>query len=272
MLDEKGLIRYSRQLILKEVGASGQEKLLRSKVLVVGAGGLGSPALYYLAAAGVGILGVADFDVVGISNLQRQILYTTGELNRRKADVAAEKLESLNPDVKVVKYPLRMNSDNIEEIISSYDVIVDATDNFTARYLVSDCCHFKGKPLVEGAVLGFAGTLMTIVPGKTPCYRCLYPVPPEEGAVPTCSETGIMGMVAGTIGTMQALEAVKLLLGIGETLSGRMLFYDGLSMSVNEVVVERNKNCPLCGENPTITELEEYEMNYCAAKVKDVEI
>jgi molybdopterin-synthase adenylyltransferase len=254
MLDENGALRYSRQLLLKEVGTAGQEKLLNSKVLVVGAGGLGSPVSYYLAAAGIGTLGIVDFDVIGISNLNRQILYTSGEINLKKVDIAEEKLKKLNPEVNIVKYPLRLKKENIEDIVDWYDVVIDATDNFTTRYLVSDCCYFKGKPLVEGAVLGFGGTLMTIIPNKSPCYRCLYPVPPEEEAVPR-----IMGMVAGTIGTMQAMEAVKVLLGIGETLSGRILFYNGLSMSINEIKLERNKNCPLCGEHPTIKKLEQYE-------------
>lgn len=272
MLDKNWVLRYSRQLILKEIGVEGQEKLIKSKVLVIGAGGLGSPALYYIAAAGVGKIGVADFDTVGISNLQRQILFSTDDLQKRKVDIAEEKLRKLNPDVSVAKYPYRVDINNIEDIISEYDVVIDATDNFTARYLVSDCCHLNGKPLIEGAVIGFTGILMTIIPGKTPCYRCLYPVPPKEGAVPTCSDIGIMGMVTGTIGSLQALEAVKVILGIGETLSGRVLFFDGLDMSFREMKLEKNKNCPLCGENPSIKELVQYEMNYCANKVKNMDV
>lgn len=270
MLDENQILRYSRQLILKEVGTEGQEKLLNSKVLVIGAGGLGSPVLYYLAAAGVGTIGAADFDVVGISNLQRQILYSTDECRKRKVDIAEEKLKKLNPDVKIIKYPCRVDINNIEDMIEDYDVVIDATDNFTARYLVSDCCHLNKKPLVEGAVIGFTGILMTIIPDKTPCYRCLYPVPPKEGDVPTCSDIGVMGMITGTIGSLQALEAVKLILGIGETMSGRVLFFDGLDMTFREMKLEKNKNCQLCGENASIKELSQYEMNYCATKVKNL--
>lgn len=269
MLDENGVLRYSRQIILKEVGMEGQEKLLKSGVLVIGAGGLGSPTLYYLAAAGVGRIGAVDFDTVGISNLQRQILYTTDDLQKRKVDIAADRLVKLNPDVNVVKYPFRIDKNNIEDIIDGYDVVIDATDNFTARYLVSDSCHLAGKPLVEGAVLGFTGMLMTVIPGKTPCYRCLYPEPPREGDVPTCSDAGIMGMIAGTIGSLQALEAVKVILGIGEIMSGRVLFFDGLDMSFREMKLERNRHCRLCGENPDIREPIQYEMNYCAGKIKN---
>lgn len=270
MLNESGLLRYSRQIILKEIGIEGQEKLLKSKVLVIGAGGLGSPALYYLAAAGVGNIGTVDFDTVGVSNLQRQIMFSTGELQRKKVDVAKEKLENLNPDIKVDKYPVRIDISNIEEIVEGYDVVIDATDNFSTRYLISDCCFLMKKPLVEGAVLGFNGMLTTIIPGRTPCYRCLYPEPPKEGAVPTCSDIGILGMVTGTIGSLQALEAVKVLLGTGEILAGRVLMFDGFDMSFNEVKLERDKKCRLCGEQPSIRELFQYEMNYCAVKVKDI--
>ncbi|HEX3030598.1 MAG TPA: HesA/MoeB/ThiF family protein [Clostridia bacterium] len=269
MLEENQILRYSRQLILKEVGAEGQEKLLSSKVLVIGAGGLGSPALYYLAAAGIGTIGAADFDAVSVSNLQRQILYSTDDFGKKKVDIAGEKLKKLNPDVNIIKYPRRVDIDNIEEMIEGYDIVIDATDNFTARYLVSDCCHLNGKPLIEGAVIGFTGILLTIIPGKTPCYRCLYPVPPKEGAVPTCADIGVMGMITGTIGSLQALEAVKVILGIGETMAGRVLFFDGLDMSFREMKLEKNKNCNLCGENPGIKKLSQYEMNYCANKIKN---
>ncbi|MDK2800473.1 MAG: molybdopterin-synthase adenylyltransferase [Clostridiales bacterium] len=268
MLDRDQQLRYSRQIILKEVGYKGQEKLLNSKVLVIGAGGLGSPVLYYLAAAGVGTLGIVDFDVVGISNLQRQILHFSDDLGRKKVDSAEEKIKKLNPDVKVIKYPFRMNMDNIEELIQDYDVVVDAVDNFTARYLISDCCYFMKKPLIEGAVLGFDGILMTIIPDRSPCYRCLYPMPPQDGVVPTCNDTGILGMITGTIGSLQALETVKVLLGIGETLSGRILTFDGLNLSVREVPWKKRQACPLCGENPTIKELVEYEIK-CKSKIPE---
>ncbi|MCX7923540.1 MAG: HesA/MoeB/ThiF family protein [Clostridia bacterium] len=260
MLDQNQVLRYSRQLILNEFGYEAQEKLLKSKVLVVGAGGLGSPVLYYLAAAGVGTLGVVDFDVVGISNLQRQVLHFTDDLGRKKVDSAEEKLKKVNPDVKIVKYPCRLNIDNIEEIIGEYDVVIDAVDNFPARFLISDCCYFMKKPLIEGASVGFDGILMTIIPGVTPCYRCLYPMPPQDGVVPTCSDTGIMGMITGTIGSLQALEAIKVITGIGETLSGRILTFDGLGLNFREIKWSKKKNCPLCGENPTVKELVEYEI------------
>lgn len=255
MLDESGIIRYSRQLILKEIGSEGQEKLGKANVLVIGAGGLGSPVLYYLAAAGVGKIGTADFDTVGLSNLQRQIMFSTEDLQRKKVDVVKEKLEKLNPDVRVEKYSVKLDAGNIGEIVDGYDVIVDAVDNFAARYLISDCCYFKGKPLVEGAVLGFTGILTTIIPGKTPCYRCLYPKPQKDVAGPASSNTGVIGMTAGTIGSLQALETLKVILGIGEILSGRMLAFDGLDMSFREIMLDRNPKCQLCGENPSIREL-----------------
>ena len=239
--------RYARQLILAEVGPGGQEKLLRSSALVVGAGGLGSPVLYYLAAAGVGRLGVADADTVAIPNLHRQILYATPDVGKAKVDVAAERLRALNPDVTVVEHLLRVDESNIDALIGGYDAVVDAPDNFATRYLVNDACWRAGKPLVEAAVLGFSGMLMTIIPPKTPCYRCLYPNPPKEGAVPSTAEVGIMGMVPGIIGSLQALEAVKVLLGIGSSLGGRVLFFDGLGLGFEEMRLERNPGCAVCG-------------------------
>ena len=248
------IVRYSRQIILDGIGKAGQERLLRSKALVVGAGGLGSPALYYLAAAGVGTLGVVDFDTVDASNLQRQILHSVADLGRRKTDSAAERLAGLNPDVKIMAHPERIVADNAERIIGGYDVVIDASDNFATRYLVSDCCYFLRKPLVEGAVLGFEGILFSVVPGFTPCYRCLYPLPPEDGAVPTCADVGILGAVAGVVGSLQALEAVKLLLGAGETCSGRVLLFDGLRTRFRELAWPRRRECPLCGEAPVIND------------------
>ncbi len=240
--------RYARQIILAEVGPGGQEKLLKSSVLVVGAGGLGSPILYYLAAAGVGRLGVADPDTVAVPNLHRQILYATPDVGKAKVDVATEKLRALNPDVAVVAHPFRVEAGNVDALVAGYDVVVDAPDNLATRYLVNDACWRAGTPLVEGAVLGFSGMLMTIIPPKTPCYRCLYPNPPKDGSVPSSAEVGIMGMVPGIIGSLQALEAVKVLLGIGSTLSGRVLFFDGLEPGFEEMRLERNPACPLCGK------------------------
>lgn len=265
MLDREQALRYSRQIILNEVGYEGQEKLLKSRVLVVGAGGLGSPVLYYLAAAGIGTLGIADFDTVGISNLNRQVLHATADIGRKKVDSAVEKLKSLNPDIQIMKYPYRLDIDNIEDIVKEYDVVVDAVDNFPARYLISDSCYFQKKPVVEGAVIGFEGILMTVIPDQSPCYRCLYPMPPEDGVVPTCSDQGILGMVAGVVGSMQALETVKVLLGIGKTLSGRILVFDGLQSSFREIGWEKRSGCPLCGQNPTIKDLVRYEIK-CKVK------
>ncbi|MCX7842096.1 MAG: HesA/MoeB/ThiF family protein [Clostridia bacterium] len=267
-LDSDKILRYSRQLILKEIGPEGQEKLLNAKVLVAGAGGLGSPVLFYLAAAGVGTIGIADFDTVTLSNLNRQILHFTGDLGRRKVDSAAEKIKLLNPEVKVVKHPVRLSTDNVEDVVQDYDVVIDALDNFPARYLLSDCCFFMKKPLVEGAAVGFDGILMTILPGNSPCYRCLYPEPPKDGVVPACGDTGILGAVTGTIGSLQALEAIKVILGIGKTLTGRILTFDALELNIREVQWKRRENCPLCGKNPTIRELEQYELK---CKLKTVE-
>ena len=259
-------LRYSRQMILDGIGHDGQTKLADAKVLVVGAGGLGSPALYYLAAAGVGFLGVVDFDRVSVSNLNRQIIHTTQDLGRIKTDSAAEKIMELNPSVTVKKYLTRIDINNVEEIIGEYDLVIDATDNFTARYLISDCCFFLKKPVVEGAVLGYDGILMTVIPEKTPCYRCLYPTPPEDGVLPTCNDTGILGMVSGIIGTAQALEAVKLILGLGSTVSGRILTFNALDTSFRDVPWKKRTQCPLCGENPTINELVEYQVK-CRPKI-----
>ncbi|OGO79227.1 MAG: adenylyltransferase [Clostridiales bacterium GWB2_37_7] len=266
MLNDNQLSRYSKQIILNDIGVEGQQKLLNSKVLVVGSGGLGSPALYYLAASGVGTIGIADFDRVGLSNLQRQILHFTEDIGKRKVDSAEEKLNRLNPDVKIIKYTFRLDDQNIEDIIKEYDVVVDCTDNFTARYLISDCCYLLKKPLVEGAVVGFIGTLMTIIPDVSPCYRCLNHLPPQDGTVPSCADEGILGAVAGIIGTMQALEAIKILLGVGEVLTGRLWFFDGLTMEIEEITLDRSEDCQLCGVNPVIKELVSYEIK-CKRKI-----
>ncbi len=266
LFDQTQVQRYSRQIILPGIGYEGQQKLAAAKVLVIGAGGLGSPALYYLAAAGIGTLGIADFDVVGISNLQRQILHFTDDVGRKKVDSAAAKLQKLNSAVNLIKHPDRITIANIEEIVSQYDLVIDAVDNFPARYLISDCCYFMNKPLIEGAVLGFEGILMTIIPGKSSCYRCLYPTPPPDGTIPTCSDSGILGMITGVIGSLQALEAAKVILGIGQTLSGRLLTFNGLDLNFREIDWKRKKSCPLCGENPQINELVSYELQ-CKLKV-----
>ncbi len=254
--------RYSRHILLPEVGGAGQRKLLEGKVLLIGSGGLGSPCAFYLAAAGVGILGLVDDDVVDLSNLQRQILHFTADVGRPKVESAREKLEALNPDIRVITHKDRMTSETIMDVIKHYDVIVDGSDNFPTRYLVNDACVLAGKPLSHGGIFRFDGQLMTILPKQGPCYRCLFPEPPPPGLVPSCQEAGILGVVAGTIGVAQATEVLKLLLGIGAPLVGRLLIYDALEMRFRTVKVPRNLECAVCGDHPTITELIDYE-HFC---------
>lgn len=258
--DMNKTLRYSRQIILKQIGREGKEKLFDAKVLVVGAGGLGSPILTYLAGAGIGTLGFVDFDTIDISNLNRQTLFSTNDIGRKKVDVAEERIKSLNPDVQTRKYPFRIDVYNIEEIIQDYDIVVDALDNFAARYLLSDCCYFLKKPLIEGAAVEMVGTATTILPGSNPCYRCLYPFPPPDGVMPTCSDVGILGVVTGVIGSIQALEVIKLITGTGKLLIGRLLYFNGLNMDFQEFKYIKNDECPLCGKEPSITELIQYEI------------
>ncbi len=256
---EDQILRYSRHILLPEVGGDGQEKILNAKVVLVGAGGLGSPVGYYLAAAGVGTIGVIDNDRVEMSNLQRQIAHHTGRIGVLKAESAKETYEALNHDVKVVTHKERLTSANIKDIIKDYDIVVDGSDNFPTRYLVNDACVRMGKTLVSAAVFRFEGQVMSIYPGKGPCYRCLFEVPPPPGMVPSCQEAGILGVVTGVIGTLQATEVVKAILDLGEPLKGRLLLWNALDMSFRTVKVPRNKECPVCGEKPTITELIDYE-------------
>ena len=251
--------RYSRHIILPEVGGKGQKKLLESKVFLVGAGGLGSPAAFYLAAAGIGKIGIADNDNVDFSNLQRQILHSTKDVDCPKAQSAKETIEDLNPDVEVVPYADRLNSENIIDIIKDYDVILDGSDNFPTRYLVNDACVMLGKPLSHGAIFRFDGQATTIIPGEGPCYRCLYETPPPPDLVPSCQEAGVLGVIAGTIGVIQATEVIKLILGKGELLNAKLLLYDSLGMDFKKLKIQRNHDCPICGENPTIKELIDYE-------------
>ena len=260
---EDQILRYSRHILLPEVGGEGQEKLLQAKVVLVGAGGLGSPVGYYLAAAGVGTIGVIDNDRVEISNLQRQIAHHTGRLGVDKADSAKETYETLNPDVRVVTHKERLTSANIKGIIKDYDIVVDGSDNFPTRYLVNDACVMMKKRLGSAAVFRFEGQVTTIVPGEGPCYRCLFEVPPPPGMVPSCQEAGILGVVTGVIGTIQATEVVKLILEIGGTLMGSLLLWNALDMSFRRVKVPRNPDCPVCGQHPTITELIDYEQ-FCS--------
>ena len=259
MLREDQIERYSRQVILPNVGGKGQEKLLGANVLVIGAGGLGSPASLYLAAAGVGRIGIVDSDKVELNNLQRQILHSTKNVGRPKVESGKERMREINPDVEVVPYNLRLTSANILDMVKDYDIIIDGSDNFPTRYLVNDACVLSKKPLSHGGIFRFDGQAMTILPGKGPCYRCLFPEPPPPGAVPSCQESGILGAVAGVIGVIQANEVLKFVLGIGEMLVGRLLVFNALNSSFRAVKVPKNRDCPICGENPTITKLIDYE-------------
>jgi len=258
-------LRYSRQIILEEFGVEAQMKLKNARVLVIGSGGLGSPILLYLAAAGVGTLGIADFDTVALSNLNRQVIHFTEDVGSKKIDSAERKIKQLNPEVKVEKFKGRIDVENIEDLVARYDLVVDATDNFPSRYLISDCCFLLGKPLVEGAAVGYAGILMTIIPGQTPCYRCLYPEPPLDGEIETCSDAGILGAVTGVIGSLQALEAIKVITEIGEIVGGRVLYFDALTTEFTELKLNRSEECALCGKRPTIDELHEYVI-HCKTK------
>ncbi|MDE3091217.1 MAG: molybdopterin-synthase adenylyltransferase MoeB [Chloroflexota bacterium] len=253
------IYRYSRHIILPDVGGAGQKKLLGAKVLLVGAGGLGSPAAMYLAAAGVGTLGLVDFDRVDLSNLQRQLLHRTKDVGRLKLDSAAETLNALNPDVQVNKHPVVLTSENVTDVIRDYDIVVNGTDNFPTRYLVNDACVFAGKPLVDGSIFMFEGQATVYVAKRGPCYRCLFPTPPPPGEVPSCQTAGVLGVLPGIIGSIQAVEAIKLILGKGEPLIGRLLLFDAFAMEFREVKIEKNPRCPVCGEDPTITELIDYE-------------
>lgn len=263
-LSEDQIQRYSRHIILPEVGGKGQRKLLESKVLVIGAGGLGCPVGYYLAAAGVGTLGMVDNDTVELSNLQRQIAHSTKTLGRPKVESAAETFEALNPDCKVVRHQMRLSKDTILDLFKQYDVIVDGTDNFPTRYLVNDACVMLDKPLVSGAILRFEGQVTTVMPHDGHCYRCLFEEPPPPGMVPSCQEAGVLGVMTGVIGGLQATEVIKILLGKGDLLKNALIIYDALKMSFRKVRVPRNPNCAICGPNPTIKELIEYDQGQCS--------
>jgi molybdopterin/thiamine biosynthesis adenylyltransferase len=250
--------RYSRHIIMPQVGGNGQRRLLDAKVLLIGAGGLGSPTALYLAAAGVGTLGIVDFDVVDITNLQRQVLHRTKDIGRPKVDSATDTINAINPDVKVIQHRIQLTSENAMEVLEPYDIIVDGSDNFPTRYLVNDACVMLGKPCVHGSIFLFEGQAATFVSGKG-CYRCLYPTPPPPGMVPSCAEAGVLGVLPGIVGSIQAVETIKLILGIGDTLSGRLLLFDALDMEFRQVKVRRNPECPVCGDHPTVTELIDYE-------------
>jgi molybdopterin-synthase adenylyltransferase len=254
MLTDEQIERYSRHIILKEVGGKGQKKLLNGRVLIIGAGGLGAPIALYLAAAGVGKIGIADADDVDLSNLQRQVIHFTADIGKPKVESAREKMEAINPDVRVTTYKEWINAANIDGIIRDYDFVIDGTDNFAAKFLINDACVLAGKPYSHGGILRFFGQTITVLPGTT-CYRCMFPAPPPKDAIPSCSQVGVLGVLPGIIGTIQATEAIKFLLQQGELLTGRMLMYDALDMTFRNVDIKRNPRCPVCGENPTITEL-----------------
>ena len=256
--------RYSRHLIIPDVGMTGQKRLKNAKVLCVGAGGLGSPALLYLAAAGVGTLGVVDFDVVDESNLQRQVIHGQSDIGRSKAESARDSIREINPYVNVIVHKERLDSDNAMQIFADYDLIVDGTDNFATRYLVNDACVLLGKPYVWGSIYRFDGQASVFWAEYGPCYRCLYPEPPPPGMVPSCAEGGVLGVLCASIGSIQVNEAIKLIAGIGEPLAGRLMIYDALEMTYRSVKVRKDPECPVCGKNPTVTELIDYE-EFCGA-------
>ena len=260
---ENQINRYSRHILLPEVGGKGQKKLSKARIFVVGAGGLGSPVALYLAAAGVGTIGLIDSDVVDLSNLQRQVLHHTSDVNRPKVTSAKEKILALNPDVQVEIYEGRLTSENARELIEQYDVVIDGVDNFPAKFLINDACYFTKTPLVHGGILRFDGRVFTIIPDQSACYRCIFKEPPPPGLVANCQEAGIIGVVAGIIGTIQATEALKLVLNIGQPLTNRILDFNAQTTQFREIRTKRNPNCQLCGPQPTITELIDHEQETC---------
>jgi len=267
-LKPEEVMRYSRHIIMPQVGSEGQRKLRDAKVLVVGAGGLGGPVALYLALAGVGTIGITEFDVVDLSNLQRQILHQTPDVDKPKLQSAKEKLQAYNPHVTIVEHGMPITSDNAMDIIPNYDIIVNGADNFATRYLVNDASYLAGKTLVDGAILLFDGQLTVYEPGKG-CYRCLYPDPPPPGLVPSCAEAGVLGAITGIVGSMQATEVFKQILGIGEPMVNRLLLVDALTMQFREMKLRRDPSCPLCGDNPTVTELIDYDA-FCGSPPLEV--
>lgn len=266
MLNEELMERYSRHIILSEVGVEGQQKLRGSKLLIIGTGGLGAPAAMFLAAAGIGTIGLVDGDKVELSNLQRQVIHHTGDVGKDKTQSARETINEMNPDVNVVTHNTWIDSSNILDIFASqdYDFIIDGTDNFSAKFLINDACVMAQKPFVHAGIIRFVGQLITYIPGAdAPCYRCLFKEPPPEGSVPTCREAGVLGVMGGVIGTLQATEAIKYIIGQGENLTGNLLTYDALTMNFRKVEIGRNKDCVLCGEEPEITELFDYSPPSC---------
>ena len=257
--------RYSRHIILPEVGGAGQQKMLEARIILLGAGGLGSPAAYYLAAAGIGNLGIVDFDQVDLSNLQRQIIHSTERIGMLKTESAKKTIQALNPDVNVTLYNEKIDSSNILSIIKDYDYVVDGSDNFPTRYLVNDACVMENKTLIHGSIYRFEGQVTVFKPNSGPCYRCLYPEPPPPGMSPNCQEGGVLGVLAGIIGNLQVVEVLKLILGIGEPLVGKLLIYDALKTEFRNLNLRKDASCPLCGEEPTIKELIDYE-EFCGTE------
>jgi len=257
-LSKQEVLRYSRHLIMPEVGMDGQLKLKRAKVLMVGSGGLGAPLGLYLAAAGVGRLGIVDFDTVDFTNLQRQVVFGTSDVGRKKLEAARERLSNLNPEIRIDTFETRLTSDNALDILRDYDIVVDGTDNFPTRYLVNDACVLLGKPNVYGSIFRFEGQASIFGYPGGPCYRCLYPEPPPPGLVPSCAEGGVLGVLPGIVGCIQAMETIKLILGNGKPLVGRLLLFDALGMRFRELKLRKNPECPICGEHPTITKLIDY--------------
>lgn len=258
------LERYSRHIILKEIGVKGQKKLLNAKVLIIGAGGLGAPAAMYLAAAGVGTIGIVDADEVDLSNLQRQIIHSTEDVGKPKVESAKETMNKMNPDVTVNTYHEFVSSENILELIRDYDFIIDGTDNFPAKFLINDACVMAKKPFSHAGIIRFKGQLMTYVPGEGPCYRCVFKNPPPKDAVPTCKQAGVIGAMGGVIGSLQAMEAIKYITGVGELLTGSLLTFDAIEMNFHKIKLPKaDGNCAVCGEHPTITELIDYEQAEC---------
>lgn len=260
------LERYSRHIILQEVGVKGQKKLLNASVLIIGAGGLGAPAALYLAAAGVGTIGIVDADEVDLSNLQRQVIHTTNDVGKAKVKSAAETMEAINPDVTVKTYRTFVDSSNIMDLIKDYDFIIDGTDNFPAKFLINDACVMAEKPFSHAGIIRFKGQLMTYVPGEGPCYRCVFKNPPPKDAVPTCKQSGVIGAMGGVIGSLQAMEAIKYIIGKGDLLTGKLLTYDALKMEFHTIKLPKDDHCAVCGDEPTITELIDYEQAECDLK------
>ncbi|MBC7999437.1 MAG: molybdopterin-synthase adenylyltransferase MoeB [Leptolyngbya sp.] len=266
-LSKSEITRYSRHLLLEEVGEEGQKRLKQARVLIIGMGGLGSPISLYLAAAGIGTIGIVDFDTVDLTNLQRQIVHSTESVGIKKTASASTRLKAVNPEINVVVHEQRFDAENALALLEKYDMVLDGTDNFQTRYLVNDACVLAGKPNVYGSIFRFEGQVSVFYAKEGPCYRCIYPIPPEANAVPNCAEAGVLGVLAGVIGSLQATEAIKLILGKGKSLLGKLLVYDALEMTFDRLNITKDPNCPVCGKNPTITSLKESEI-LCAAEEK----